>query len=193
MIDAYCMFRERITDAATVTRLGLEHLCYAVVTMHRPVNVDHCSSLASIVEELVELSRVIPVVFPIHPRTRARLESFDLLERLGQARIQLLEPLGYIDFMNLVANCRLVVTDSGGIQEETSYLGIPCLTARESTERPVTISLGSNRLISAANIASESASVLSTSITRMTTSISLWDGHASDRIVDDLVSKWKHR
>jgi UDP-N-acetylglucosamine 2-epimerase (non-hydrolysing) len=186
MIDAYCMLERRIAAAGTVSRLGLEALSYAVVTMHRPVNVDNREPLAAIVDQLIELSGIIQVVFPIHPRTRARLESFGLLESLQRARIRLQEPLGYIEFMNLVSNCRLVVTDSGGIQEETTYLGVPCLTARESTERPVTLSLGSNRLISPTNIANEARSVMSVVGKRMSTSVPLWDGHASDRIVDSL-------
>lgn len=186
MIDAYCMLQERIANAGTLARLGLESLSYAVVTMHRPVNVDQSESLSAVVDQLIALSAHIPVVFPIHPRTRARLTSFGLLDRLARADLHLLEPLGYIEFMNLVSNCRLVVTDSGGIQEETTYLGIPCLTARESTERPVTISLGSNRLITPGRIADEAMSVVSSSTARMNTKIPLWDGHASDRIVDSL-------
>lgn len=189
MIDAYCMLKERIVAAGTAARLGLAPMTYAVVTMHRPANVDHRDSLSAIVDQLVELSGHIPVVFPVHPRTRTRLETFGLTERLRRDRILLLEPLGYIEFMNLVSNCRLVVTDSGGIQEETTYLGVPCLTARESTERPITISLGSNRLIAAASLAEESLSLLSSDAARMRTVVPLWDGRAADRIVESLLAQ----
>ena len=187
MIDAYCMLRDRIDTAGTAAHLGLEAFSYAVVTMHRPINVDHRESLSEIVEQLIELSRHIVVVFPVHPRTRARLELFGLLSEFHDERVVLLNPLGYIEFMNLVTNSRLVITDSGGVQEETTYLGIPCLTARESTERPVTISQGSNRLISTGRIAGEALAAMSPVKPRMQSAVPLWDGHASERIVDHLL------
>ena len=183
MIDAYCMLKERIATAGTSDRLGLDPLSYVIVTMHRPVNVDNAENLAGIVDQLITLSKNIPVVFPIHPRTRGRLSAFNLLDRLEGANLHLVEPLGYIEFMNLVTNSRFVITDSGGIQEETTYLCIPCLTVRESTERPITIRLGSNQMISAATIAAESFSLLSHSADRKQYHIPLWDGLASDRIV----------
>jgi glycosyltransferase involved in cell wall biosynthesis len=186
MIDAYCMLEERIAEALTVTRLGLQPLSYAVVTMHRPVNVDHFESLSLIVGQLVKLAARVPVVFPVHPRTRSRLESFDLIHELVDVGIQLIEPLGYIEFMKLVSNCRLVVTDSGGIQEETSYLGVPCLTTRESTERPITLSLGSNRLIAISQIDQEAKSVMKSSAVRLRTCIPLWDGQTAERITESL-------
>ncbi len=189
MIDAYCLLRERIAEAGTVARLGLEPSSYAVITMHRPVNVDYRGNLSVVVDQLVELAASIPVVFPVHPRTRSRLESFDLMHRLRDAQVVLLEPLGYIEFMNLVSNCRLVVTDSGGIQEETSYLGVPCLTARDSTERPITLSLGSNRLIAISHIAEAAKSVMESAAARMNTTIPLWNGHAAQRIVESLLSQ----
>lgn len=186
MIDAYRMLAKPIAAAGTVERLGLVPLSYAMVTLHRPANVDHRDNLAVVVEQLVELAVDLPLVFPVHPRTRARLESFGLMAQLMNAGVRLLEPLGYIEFMNLIASSRLVVTDSGGIQEETSYLGVPCLTARESTERPITLSLGSNRLIAVSRIAQEAKTVLDTMPMRMPTTIPLWDGHAADRVVESL-------
>ena len=186
MIDSYCMLQERIGHAGMLARLGLQPLFYVVVTMHRPINVDHRENLSVIVEQLISLSASIPVVFPLHPRTRSRLESFDLMNKLSNAGIRLLEPLGYIDFMNLVANCRIVVTDSGGIQEETSYLGVPCLTARESTERPITLSLGSNQLIAISRIDQAAKSVMEAVAARMKTTIPLWDGHTAERVVQSL-------
>jgi UDP-N-acetylglucosamine 2-epimerase (non-hydrolysing) len=189
MIDAYCMLKERIAGALTVAQLGLPLFSYAVVTMHRPVNVDHFQSLSLIVDQLLKLASSIPVVFPVHPRTRSRLESFGLIHKLVNVGIQLIEPLGYIEFMNLLSNCRLAVTDSGGIQEETSYLGVPCLTARDSTERPITLSLGSNRLIAIHQIAQEVESVLSTRDLRLPTHIPLWDGRTAERIIESIGSR----
>lgn len=186
MIDAYCMLMDRIGEAGTFKKLGLEPLSYAVVTMHRPVNVDHRESLSVIVDQLLALAAGIPVVFPVHPRTRSHLVSFGLMQQPSGVGVRLLEPLGYIDFMNLVSNSRLVVTDSGGIQEETSYLGVPCLTARESTERPITLSLGSNQLITISRIAQAAKSVMESVATRMNTCIPLWDGHTAERVVESL-------
>lgn len=186
MIDAYCMLQQRIATAGTMERFGLQPLSYAVVTAHRPANVDGRTNLSSIVEQLCELSKYITVVFPVHPRTRARLESFGLLARVQDSGMRLLEPLGYIEFMNLVLNSRLVVTDSGGVQEETTYLGIPCLTARESTERPITVSRGTNRLVAPAQITREALAVMSSSAARVPSVVPLWDGHASERIVESL-------
>lgn len=186
MIDSYCMLQKRIVQENTVARLGLQPVSYVVVTMHRPVNVDHRENLSAVVEQLVKLSASIPVVFPVHPRTRSRLDTFDLVPKLSNAGVRLLEPLGYIEFMNLVANCRIMVTDSGGIQEETSYLGVPCLTVRESTERPITLSLGSNQLIAISSIAQAAKSLMVTAAMRMNTNLPLWDGHTAERVVKSL-------
>lgn len=193
MIDAYCMLQERIAESCMVSRLNLAPFSYVLVTMHRPVNVDDHNILSLVVDQIIDLSAIVPVVFPVHPRTRLRLESFGLIKKLYNAGVEILEPLGYIEFMNLVSNCRLVVTDSGGIQEETSYLGVPCLTARESTERPITLSLGSNRLISISCIAEAAKSVMESSGARMKTSIPLWDGHTAERVVQSLFSQTVNR
>jgi UDP-N-acetylglucosamine 2-epimerase (non-hydrolysing) len=180
------MLQERIVQASTAACLGLQPLSFAVVTMHRPVNVDHLENLSVVVDQLIKLAASIPVVFPVHPRTRLRLEYFNLMNKLRSAGIELLEPLGYIEFMNLIMNCRLVVTDSGGIQEETSYLGVPCLTVRESTERPITLSLGSNQLISILQIEPAAKLVLEKAAARKNTSIPLWDGHTAERVAESL-------
>ena len=118
---------------------------YALVTLHRPSNVDDPEVLRRLAEALKEMSRLIPVVFPVHPRTRVRLEAMSDVCRTENLR--LLEPAGYVEFLELQSHARFVVTDSGGIQEETTYLGIPCLTLRENTERPITVEVGSNILI----------------------------------------------
>jgi UDP-N-acetylglucosamine 2-epimerase (non-hydrolysing) len=148
MIDSYEMLRDSIASAGTVERLGLSPRGYAVITLHRPSNVDSADSLSALIGQLARASDSLPLVFAVHPRTRKRLIEFGLMAVLENcANIRLTEPLGYIEFMNLVSNARLVVTDSGGVQEETTYLGIPCLTLRDSTERPITIEEGSNRLV----------------------------------------------
>jgi UDP-N-acetylglucosamine 2-epimerase (non-hydrolysing) len=148
MIDSFEMLRERIETAQTGKRFGLGDEPYAVVTLHRPSNVDHKDKLAQLVGALVKLSGDLRIVFAIHPRTRRRLEEFGLLAEItNSTRIVATEPLGYIEFMSLVSRCTIAVTDSGGLQEETTYLGIPCATLRENTERPITVTEGSNRLV----------------------------------------------
>jgi UDP-N-acetylglucosamine 2-epimerase (non-hydrolysing) len=148
MIDSFEMLRERIAAAGTQERMGLGAQRYAVVTLHRPANVDSREKLAELVGALGQLAAVIDVVFAIHPRTRKKLVEFDLLKILtSHARIRTTDPLSYIEFMNLVMHSRIAITDSGGIQEETTYLGIPCATLRENTERPITVTAGTNRLV----------------------------------------------
>jgi UDP-N-acetylglucosamine 2-epimerase (non-hydrolysing) len=148
MIDSYEMLRDSIAAAKMVERLALLPRRYAVVTLHRPGNVDIAESLTALIAQLVSASQSLSMVFAVHPRTRKRLHEFGLMARLEECpTIRLTEPLGYIEFMNLVSNAAVVVTDSGGVQEETTYLGIPCLTLRDTTERPITIEEGSNRLV----------------------------------------------
>ncbi|HEU4627233.1 MAG TPA: UDP-N-acetylglucosamine 2-epimerase (non-hydrolyzing) [Steroidobacteraceae bacterium] len=150
MIDSFEMLRERIEAAQTGARFGLGSEPYAVVTLHRPSNVDHKDKLGQLAGALVKLSRDLRIVFAIHPRTRRRLEEFGLIGDItGSPRIVATEPLGYIEFMSLVSRCTIAVTDSGGLQEETTYLGIPCATLRENTERPITVTEGTNRLLRA--------------------------------------------
>lgn len=161
-------------------RFGLER--YVLVTLHRPSNVDDPATLGEIIAALTEISRQAPVIFPVHPRTRQRIVS--LRVELPTDRLLLTEPLGYLDFLALEAHASLVLTDSGGIQEETTYLGVPCLTARPNTERPVTISVGSNRLVSseASAVAQAAQNLLDRQITRKQVP-ALWDGLACQRIV----------
>lgn len=148
MLDSFEMLRPRIEAERSAEKLGLSGRPYGVVTLHRPVNVDDAGNLSRIVEGLLAMSAELAVLFPVHPRTRARLESFGLLERLEKApNVILARPMGYVAFMSLVRDARLIVTDSGGVQEETTYLGIPCITVRDNTERPITLTEGTNRLI----------------------------------------------
>lgn len=162
MIDSFEMLRPRVEAAGTLEKLGLERGKFAVVTLHRPSNVDDRGVLGSLVSQLVTVAASLPLVFAVHPRTRKRLEEFGLLQALtGTAAIRLTEPLGYIEFMNLVSQSAAAITDSGGVQEETTYLGIPCLTLRENTERPVTVTEGSNRLVKPENLVTAVQDVLS--------------------------------
>ncbi len=161
MIDSYEMMRKQIEADGTRASLIPNWPDYGVVTLHRPSNVDDRNVLTTIVTQLFLTAARLPLVFPVHPRTRAKLEEFDLLGALSErADIKLTQPLGYVQFMNVVVGSRAVVTDSGGVQEETTYLGIPCLTVRENTERPVTISQGTNRLLNVSDIATAIAQVL---------------------------------
>jgi len=186
MIDSFELLASKIRDAEMASKLGLEGKKYGVVTLHRPSNVDDKDKLGLIVEKLIRIAAAIPLVFPVHPRTRERLERFDLLTRLESCTsCRILEPIGYIEFMSLVLDCRFALTDSGGIQEETSYLGIPCLTLRENTERPITVRVGTNRLINAESMELEALKVLQVG-ERDRPVIDLWDGSTAQRVVESL-------
>ena len=156
---------------------------YMLVTLHRPSNVDDPKSLKEILAALEEISTRIPVLFPVHPRTRQRIEEFNLLSSIKG--VQLLDPFGYLDFLALQMHASLVLTDSGGVQEETTYLGIPCLTARPNTERPITITLGTNRLVNSSRfeLVEEIIAILKRG-TPNATIPPLWDGHTATRIVE---------
>ena len=148
MIDSFELVRDRIVAARMRDKLGLNATDYGVVTLHRPVNVDVTSTLSTIILELATISRDLPLVFPVHPRTRQRLLEAGFPEQLESGHnLTLMEPMGYIEFMSFVCDAKLVITDSGGLQEETTYLNIPCLTLRDLTERPITITLGTNELV----------------------------------------------
>ena len=140
MIDAYELQHARIDDAQAWRRFALAPGSYGVVTLHRPVNVDGRVALELLAEQLIAAAKALPLVFAVHPRTRERLESFGLMSGLSATPgLHLADPLGYIEFMSLVQSARLAITDSGGIQEETTYLGIPCITVRDTTERSNTL------------------------------------------------------
>jgi UDP-N-acetylglucosamine 2-epimerase (non-hydrolysing) len=153
--------------------------------------VDDKNILEGLLNALEEIGKKLPVVFPVHPRTRARIAKFGLSDRISPTRIRLIEPLGYLDFLRLYSGARIVLTDSGGLQEETTALGIPCLTLRENTERPITITLGTNRLVGTnpEKIKAAAAEILSGADDSREKKIPpLWDGHAAERICDALIS-----
>lgn len=185
MIDTLLANLERARGGDTLRRFGLEEKGYAVLTLHRPSNVDDPERLAGLFEVLEEIHQDIPILFPVHPRTAARLE-----EQLGgrRPRLELTEPLGYLDFLQLLADARLVLTDSGGIQEETTVLGVPCLTLRENTERPVTVDEGTNRIVGCdpATVRGEVRKLLTERRVAEPRVPELWDGQAARRIVDVL-------
>ena len=191
MIDSFEMLRESIERANTAKELGLLPGEYALVTLHRPSNVDALETLKPIVDALLEAARSLPIVFVAHPRTINGLEKFSLKDALaGDPNIKLLEPVPYIRFMSLVTGARVVITDSGGLQEETTYLGIPCLTLRENTERPVTVTMGTNKLIDANSLAENLQTVLEGKWHKGKCP-PLWDGKTAGRAVECLERRSK--
>ena len=190
MIDSLEMMKLKIASEKTHLSMNLNSGSYGVVTLHRPSNVDDPDVLQLLCHNLCQISRTIPLVFPIHPRTRNKLEESDLMsELMGNDNLLTPEPMNYIRFMSLVFNCRFVITDSGGIQEETSYLGIPCLTVRENTERPVTISHGTNKLCELGQVASKAIAICEQP-ERQPPKIELWDGKTAQRIVLHIKKLW---
>ena len=186
MIDSFVMLRAAIDADTTRETLGLKTREYAVVTLHRPSNVDTRDKLAELVSQLSSVARRLPLVFAVHPRTKGRLQEFGLMSELDvHPGIRLTEPLGYVQFMNLVIGARAAITDSGGLQEETTYLGIPCLTLRENTERPITLVEGSNRLVQIHELSAQIDDVLSN---RWVTGKRprFWDGATASRCVESL-------
>lgn len=186
MIDSFEMLRERIDKAGIVARMGLDQMPYAVVTLHRPSNVDQPGILGELVGALEHLAARLTVVFAVHPRTRKKLAEFGLEQRIFEnPKIRATEPLGYIEFMKLVTTCAVAITDSGGLQEETTYLGIPCITIRENTERPITLIEGTNRLATPASLPGLIAQVLEGKWPRGRTP-HYWDGRTAGRAVVSL-------
>ena len=186
MIDSYEMMRDSIAADDTCATLGLTPRSFGVVTLHRPSNVDSRETLTTLCRVLVETASFLPLVFAVHPRTRKRLQDFGLAETLAAARdIRLVDPLGYVQFMNLVTNSAAVITDSGGVQEETTYLGIPCFTLRENTERPITSTVGSNQLVRPETLVERVRAGIGKT-TRTGQRPELWDGKTAQRAAQRL-------
>jgi UDP-N-acetylglucosamine 2-epimerase (non-hydrolysing) len=190
MIDSLLRHRERARASGAVERFGLRPRTYSVCTLHRPSNVDESAAAANTVAALDEVARRVPVVLPLHPRTRARWEALGFMSSLASKRVQVVDPLGYLDFLALMDHARLVFTDSGGIQEETTALGVPCLTFRENTERPITVTEGTNRVVgvSPARVADAVENLLNGPPPAARVP-ELWDGRTAHRIVDVLVRR----
>jgi UDP-N-acetylglucosamine 2-epimerase (non-hydrolysing) len=186
MIDTLVAMRERVEALDAPSRHGVEPGSYLVVTLHRPALVDG-PLLADAIRELAAVAANMPVVFPVHPRTRARISDLGVDAEGGA--LKLIDPVGYLEFLGLVASAAGVLTDSGGIQEETTFLGIPCFTLRDNTERPVTVELGTNTLLGLRpERIAEIPSLVAAAIDRAIEPPPLWDGRAAERIVDVLAA-----
>jgi UDP-N-acetylglucosamine 2-epimerase (non-hydrolysing) len=205
MIDTLCTFKDRADQSGILDNLDLRAASgengkraaakpYALLTLHRPSNVDDLAAFREVLEGMSELREQLDIIFPVHPRTRKRIEEFGL-ERYFKSdpvrtdgRVRLIDPLGYLDFLCLMKNARLVLTDSGGVQEETTCLGVPCVTLRENTERPVTVTRGTNVIggTSAPGIRSAIANQMGRKVRRRMPE--KWDGRAAERIVPVLAS-----
>jgi UDP-N-acetylglucosamine 2-epimerase (non-hydrolysing) len=187
MIDTLVYLDKKIAGSNVLTKLGLTAGNYILVTFHRPSNVDDKENLEALVNFLNAIAGTMPVVFPIHPRTRINLKKFGLLELVSPG-IMLLDPLGYIEFQALTRYSKVVVTDSGGIQEETTFLGVQCVTVRDNTERPVTIEVGTNQLCGTdLSVVSAAVNEILAGREKHGAIPELWDGDAARRIVGVLM------
>lgn len=184
MIDTLLANRERLAAGPVRDALGLPER-YAVVTLHRPANVDDDEVAARIVDGLRQVAQEVDVVVPLHPRGRDRLARLGLVTGDG---LHVVDPLGYVEFLSLVSGAALAITDSGGVQEETTILDVPCLTVRPNTERPITISHGTNRLVTPDEIGDAAKAVLAGDVTFPTERPPLWDGHAGPRCADAIAA-----
>ena len=188
MIDTLIAFQENIDASLVLERLKLQPHGFALLTFHRPRNVDNRENLAKIMETISQLSGFLTVVFPAHPRTLKKLKEFGFLKQLSDnEHVKLTSPLGYLDFMKLVKQAKMVITDSGGIQEETTFLQVPCLTVRPNTERPVTITEGTNTLLDLqADLIVAAAQDIAQGKYKQGKIPKLWDGKASARLVKSI-------
>ena len=190
MIDTLVINLEKARELAPFSQHGLKEKEYVFITLHRPSNVDDGDSLAAIMQNLVELSQSLPVIFPLHPRTEKNLAQFNLIPDPGRhPNLKLCKPVGYFESIGLADKARFVLTDSGGLQEETTFLKVPCLTLRPNTERPVTITIGTNSLTSIRTLKGDIEHLLNGN-RRPGNVPELWDGRTSERIVETLINKY---
>ena len=189
MMDSLIAFLSKARKTKILANLNLKPKNYMTVTLHRPANVDSRESLEYILKKMEELANIHPVIFPVHPRTMKMLKLFDI--KLKNPSLRLISPLSYLEFLYLMSESSLVITDSGGIQEETTFLGIPCLTLRLNTERPITITQGTNRLvdINKQDLFEEAERVLKRGNSSVP-KIEKWDGRTAERIADILEGLW---
>jgi len=189
MIDSLQKNLKTAQGLRTKENLGLSDRDYALLTLHRPSNVDLRDSFERILAALEVIAVKVPVVFPVHPRTKKTIAELGLSDRVAAIKdLRTIDPLGYLDFLSLSSGARLVLTDSGGIQEETTALGIPCLTLRENTERPITVEMGTNVVVGTdtARIIAEATAALNGSAKKVARQPPLWDGRTAERILDAL-------
>ena len=192
MIDSLLRHRPRARRPPILDQLGLADGGYAVLTLHRPSNVDRRETFLAVLEAVEPVAAAMPVLYPVHPRSRRLLDAHGLTSALARLpRLHLVDPLGYLEFLYLMDHARLVLTDSGGVQEETTVLGVPCLTLRRNTERAVTIDEGTNRLVGV-DRAAVAAALADLEGGRWSSGRvpALWDGHAAERIADAVVGTW---
>ncbi len=191
MIDSLIYFEPMAAKSPILENLSLQPGTYGVITLHRPSNVDNKENFVKLLNAFEVIEKQIPLIFPIHPRSQKMIDQLGLREKVEKMKnLRLLEPLGYLDFMKLLHNARLVLTDSGGLQEETTYLGIPCITMRENTERPITVEVGTNVLVGTdtERIIAEAQKILDGNAKKGQIP-DLWDGKAAERIVKILNEK----
>jgi len=191
MIDSLVKFQSKFDTSSILSSINIQSKKYILSTLHRPSNVDNKNSLIELMESMKAISNNNIVVFPIHPRTKSNLQKFNIFKKYNSIdSLKIIDPLGYIDFMCLQKNAKLIITDSGGIQEESSFFNVPCLTVRDNTERPITTTMGTNKLIGSnyKNILSE----LDIVNYNQNSNINLWDGRTASRIVQILkgIYKW---
>jgi UDP-N-acetylglucosamine 2-epimerase (non-hydrolysing) len=190
MIDSLKANLARARASTILNELDLEGKDYGILTLHRPANVDERAALRGILHALKEIGRRVPIIFPAHPRTRKMIDELELTSEFENAPgLVMIEPAGYLDFLKLMSGARLVLTDSGGIQEETTVLGIPCVTLRENTERPITVEMGTNTIAGTdtAKIVAAANRALDNPPDKSNLKIPpLWDGRTADRILDAL-------
>lgn len=192
MIDSIVKHRIKAEESSILKELGIEEQdAYILVTLHRPSNVDEVSGLKMLLEAFAELGKHIKIIFPMHPRTSKNIELLGLKSQLEEIpNLTITEPIGYLDFMKLQMNSKLILTDSGGIQEESTYFGVPCLTIRENTERPITITIGTNQLVplDSCSIVEYSKRILSGEVKKGAIP-KYWDGKTAERVVK-VVAEW---